>query len=150
MKAKITCIMKTKTIAAALALLGFFATGTLRADPLLTKWYTLYSGKYARIYTNDLAKTNGITVTTWTNGTTIQSLPAYCGIQEIDSSSNWIYIHTTGLGSHIMGPWYLDSNHAMLFPNWPTNTKTIFRIPRTPTLPPTTNLITGGGPIGYF
>jgi hypothetical protein len=118
-------------------------------DPRTNSWFTTYAGQYARIYTNDASRTNGISLTTWTNGTTIQTLPAYCGVQEIYSSSNWVYIRSTGLGSFVMGPWYLDSNHTKPFPNWPVNQKTFYRIPRNPTVP-TTKTASGGGPIGYF
>ncbi len=119
------------------------------ADPRTNSWFTTYSGQYARIYTNDLSRTNGLTLTVWTNGTTIQTLPAYCGVQEIYSSTNWVYIRSTGLGSFVMGPWYLNTNHTLPFPNWPVNQKTFYRIPRSPTVP-TTKTASGGGPIGYF
>jgi hypothetical protein len=118
-------------------------------DPRTNSWFTTYAGQYARIYTNDLSRTNGISLTAWTNGTTIQTLPAYCGVQEIYSSSNWVYIRSTGLGSFVMGPWYLDTNHTQPFPNWPVNQKTMYRIPRSPTVP-STKTANGGGPIGYF
>jgi len=121
----------------------------LRADPQLASWFTTYSGKYARIYASDTAKTNGVSLTEWTNGTTSQSLPAYCGVQEIDSSANWVYIRSTGLGSFIMGPWYLDAAHTQNFPDWPVNEKALYRIPRNPSVP-ATKTATGGGPIGYF
>ena len=131
-------------------LLTVVATGRAE-DPRTNSWYTVYAGQYARIYTNDLSRTNGISQTTWTNsvGGTIQALPAYCGVQEIYSSSNWVYIRSTGLGSFVMGPWYLDAAHTQPFPNWPVNQKTFYRIPRNPTVP-TTKTATGGGPIGYF
>src|SRR5277367_4669144 len=73
------------------------------ADPRTNSWFTTYSSQYARIYTNNICKTNGISLTGWTNGTTIQTLPVYCGVQEIYSSSNWVYIRSSGLASHIMG-----------------------------------------------
>jgi len=118
-------------------------------DPRTNSWFTTYAGQYARIYINDLSRTNGISLTTWTNGTTIQTLPAYCGVQEIYSSSNWVYIRSTGLGSFVMGPWYLNAQHTQPFPNWPVNQKTMYRIPRVPSVP-ATKTATGGGPIGYF
>jgi hypothetical protein len=120
----------------------------VRADPRLTSWFTSYSGRYARIYTTDAAKAAGGAVTTWTNGALEQSLPAYDGVQEIASSSNWVYIRTTGLASQIMGPWYLDAAHTQMFPNWPVNQHTLFRIPRNPGLG--TNTVNGGGSIGVF
>jgi YHYH protein len=121
-----------------------FTATTVAADPMIDSWFTNYSARYARIYTSDVNRTNGVSVTTWSNGTQTQSLPAYSGVQEIDSSSNWIYLRTTGLGVHVMGPWQNGS-----FPNLPVNTKTFYRIPRTNAVPKTKTL-TGGGPIGYF
>ncbi len=94
-------------------------------------------------------KTAGTSVTTWGNGTDNQTSPAYCGVQEVYSSSNWVYLRSTGLGSHVMGPWYLNSGHTTIFPNLPINTKTLFRIPRNPTIP-TTKSTNGLGAIGYF
>src|SRR5258708_32226901 len=86
------------------------------ADPMIDSWFTTDSARYARIYTSDVNKTNGVSVTTWSNGTQTQSLPAYSGVQEIYSSSSWIYLRTTGLGSHVMGPWQNGN-----FPNLPVN-----------------------------
>jgi len=137
------------SIVAGLAGIFFVTINALADDPRTNSWFTTYSGQYARIYTNDLSRTNGISLTAWTNGTTIQTLPAYCGVQEIYSSSNWVYIRSTGLGSFVMGPWYLNTQHTQAFPNWPVNQKTMYRIPRSPTVP-TTKTATGGGPIGYF
>jgi len=131
---------------------GIFLTLTLAAradDPRTNSWFTTYSGQYARIYTNDFSRTNGLTQAVWTNGTTVQALPAYCGVQEIYSSSNWVYIRGTGLGSFVMGPWYLDAQHQQPFPNWPVNQKTLYRFPRNPAVP-AAKTSSGGGAIGYF
>ena len=38
----------------------------------------------------------------------------------------------TGLAGHIMGPWYLDAAKTQNFPNFPSNTAKIYRIPRVP------------------
>jgi hypothetical protein len=119
------------------------------ADSLVTSWLTNYTGQYARVYTNDAARNGGNTVTTWTNGSLSQSLPAYSGVQEVASSSNWAYIATTGLGIHNMGPWYLNAGRSTIFPNWPVNQRVLYRFPRTNSVPATKTL-TGGGVIGYF
>ncbi len=111
---------------------------------MITSWFTTYSGQYARIYTNDAAKTAGNSVTIWSNGTQTQSSPAYAGVQEIYSSSNWVYLKTSGLANHIMGPWQNGS-----FPNLPKNQNVLYRIPRIPVMHTATNL-TGLGAIGYF
>jgi hypothetical protein len=118
------------------------------ADPQLNSWLTTYSGRYARIYTSDAAKASGTSVTTWTNGSLEQSLPAYDGVQEVDYSANWVYVRSTGLGSHVMGPWYLDAAHTQAFPNYPVNQQELFRIPRNPAVG--ANTLNNGGAIGIF
>ena len=107
--------MKIKLFQLALAISAVVLATSVRAqDPRTNSWLTTYSGKYARIYTTDANKTNGVSVTTWSNGTQTQSLPAYDGVQEIYSSTSWVYIRSTGLGSHTMGPWLNGG-----FPNMP-------------------------------
>jgi|GEM_PF-1053185 len=88
------------------------------SNPLTNSWFTTYSGQYARIYTSLANRTNGIATTTWTG----QTSPAYDGVREVDSSASWVYIRSSGLGSHNMGPW----NN----PNLPLNQGTLFRFPR--------------------
>lgn len=99
------------------------------ADPQITSWFTLDSGKVAQIYRTPAEKNSGRTETTWTNGRNVQSQPAYCGVQAILSSSNWVYIRSTGLGSQIMGPWQNG-----YFPNLPTDQHFIFAMPRHPSV----------------
>jgi YHYH protein len=120
-----------------LTLLLLLSTAQLHADPQLTSWFTANSGKYARIYQTTADQTAGTTYTTWSRGSGTQSSPTYADVSEISYSSSWVYIRTTGLASHIMGPWYLDSAKSQNFPNFPSNTATIYRIPRTPTIPGT-------------
>lgn len=116
----------------------------LMADPLIDSWITHHAGRYARVYLNDAALQSGASVTTWSNGTQTQSLPAYAGVQELASDTDWVYLRTTGLALHPMGPWL---NGA--FPNLPTNRKTLYRIPRVPAIS-TTKTLTGLGVIGCF
>jgi len=149
MKTQIRTQCKINVITALVGIYFALLTIASASDPRTNSWFTTYASQYARIYTNDVSRTNGVSLTDWTNGTTIQALPAYCGVQEIYSSSNWIYIRSTGLGSFVMGPWYLNAQHTQPFPNWPVNQKTLYRIPRVPTVP-TTKTANGGGPIGYF
>src|ERR1051325_6878472 len=119
------------------------------SDPRIDSWFTTYSGKYARIYATDADKTSGNAVSTWNRGSINQSIPARCGVYFVGSSTSWVYIRSTGLGSHIMGPWYLNATHSMLFPNLPKNTATLYRIPRT-AMTSSTRTLTGLGAIGYF
>src|SRR4051794_40000686 len=95
------------------------------ADAQLDSWLTTYSGQYARLYATDADKASGNAVTTWSRGTLTQSTPAYAGVHEIDYSATSVYIRSSGLGAHIMGPWYLNSGHTMTFPNLPINAKSI-------------------------
>jgi hypothetical protein len=122
---------------------GLSALPVRAGDPIVDQWYTQQSGRYARIYVNAAAKAAGTQVTTWSNGSQTQSQPAYSGILEIYSSASWVYLRTTGLGVHVMGPWSAG------FPNLPSNQKVLYRIPRTTSIPSTSSL-TGLGSIGYF
>jgi len=126
-----------------------FAVTVHAVDPRTNSWFTTYAGKYARIYTSDVNKTNGNAATTWSTGNTSQVLPVYCGIQEVYSSSNWVYIRSSGLGSHVMGPWYLNAQHTQAFPNYPTNEHVLYEIPRNPAVP-ASKTRNSGGAIGYF
>src|SRR5437667_11241961 len=107
------------------------------ADPLIDSWFTTYSGKYARIYATDADKTSGNAVSTWSRGSISQTIPAYCGIYFVGYSASWVYIRSSGLASHIMGPWYLNAAHTQLFPNEPKSTATLYRMPRSSTVPAT-------------
>jgi hypothetical protein len=135
--------MKTTTLLFGCAVAAMVIAQTKAADPRVASWFTAYSGRYARVYTNAAAQSANNAVTTWNNGSQSQTLPAYVGVQEIYSSSNSVYIRTTGLGAHTMGPWSAN------FPNLPKNQKTFYSIPRNPTVPAAKTL-TGLGAIGYF
>lgn len=106
---------------------GFLCAAIARADPQLTSWFTLDSGKFAQIYRNDAEKYSHRPETTWSNGRNTQAQPAYCGVQAVLSSPDWVYIRSTGLASQIMGPWLNGQ-----FPNLPTDQHFIFAIPRHP------------------
>jgi hypothetical protein len=132
-------LLKTQILAATLFTASVI--GAL-ADPQLSSWFTVDSGNLARIYRNNADKDAGVTVTTWSNGRNNQSQPAYSGVQEILSSSNWIYVRSTGLASQIMGPWQNG-----WFPNLPTDQHFIFAMPRHPK-PQTGNRFNHLGEIG--
>ena len=119
------------------------------AEPQLTSWHTGQSGSYARIFTSQQDESAGITSTTWSRGRGTQASPTYAGAHEIHHDSDWVYIRTSGLGFHAMGPWYLNEAKTRNFPNFPANTATTYRIPRTPTAF-NGSVTTGFGAIGYF
>mgnify|MGYP003346292818 CR=1 FL=1 len=137
--------MKTKPVQLAVVFTGLlFGLPARAADPQLDSWLTSYSGRYARVFLTDAAKLAGTSVTTWSKGSLSQSTPAYSGVHETYYSANWVYLRTSGLGAHTMGPWQNGS-----FPNVPINKKKIFRIPRDPATN-STHALTGLGAIGYF
>lgn len=129
-----------------LALDGRFARA---ADPLLESWQTANTRRYARIYETDAARLAGNPVTTWRRGNTAQNTPSYGGVIQVSYSANWVYLRTSGLGTHVMGPWYGNAAHTTPFPSFPANMGVLYRFPRTPTIPAVKSQ-TGGGAIGYF
>ena len=118
-----------------LGILFLFLPSALSADPRLSSWSTDNSGQYARLYETKEAEASNQSVATWFRGRGNQSLPTYADIHEISYSNDWVYIRTTGLASHLMGPWYLNAAKTNLFPNYPSNRSILYRIPRTPTIP---------------
>ena len=119
------------------------------ADPQLTSWQTVGTSQYARIYESTAAETARTPSTTWSRGTGVQSAPTYGGVSKVVYSANWVYLRTTGLATHVMGPWYLNAAKTQNFPNFPSNNAKIYRIPRTPVIPATKTL-TGLGATGIM
>jgi hypothetical protein len=131
-----------KTVIRILIFIGFRAYAA--GDPGISSWFTVDSGQFAQIYADNTSRFSGQTETTWSNGRNTQAQPAYCGVQEVLSSANWVYVRSTGLGSQIMGPWQNGR-----FPNLPTDQHFIFAIPRHPTVQ-TANRFNPLGEIGLF
>jgi len=125
------------------------AQTAMLTDSRITSWFVTPSAKYARLYENDAAKNAGNAVTTWSRGQGTQSTPSYAGVMQVSYSPSWVYLRSSGLGYHVMGPWYLNAGHTQNFPNFPANQNVLYRIPRTPAVPATKTL-TAGGAIGYF
>ncbi len=136
------------SIIAALALASS-ALSAQTADPQLSSWQTSATRRYARIYPTDAARLAGTPVTTWSRGTTSQPTPSYAGVIQVSSSASWVYLRTSGLGTHVMGPWYLNAAKTVDFPGFPANTGFLYRLPRTPVIPATKTL-TPAATIGYF
>ena len=138
--------MKFHRSLTALLLLATTAS-SLHADPQLTSWFTAKSGQYARVYQNTAAETASTKSATWIRGQGTQTNPAYADVSEINYSTSWVYIRTTNLASHVMGPWYLDAAKTTNFPNFPANQSAVYRIPRVPAIP-TTKTLTNPGVTG--
>lgn len=117
-------------------------------DPLLSSWQTRYSGRYARVVETSASQP----VTTWPapglprmgGG---QALPAYSDVQQVGYSERFVYLRTTGLASHQMGPWY--NSLGAIFGNWPANQNSIHRFPRVPQ-PAAVKTTNGLGPLGLW
>lgn len=138
-----------ESIRLALALMaGLTVQAAVAQSPLLSSWHTESSNGYARV-----VQTNGGTpVTTWPgaglpNMGGGQVIPAYADVQKVDYSTNWVYVKTTGLASHQMGPWYQST--GAIFGNWPTNQKRTHRFP-TVTNVPVNKSTNGLGPLGLW
>ena len=82
-----------------------FAVATHAADPRTTAGSPFTPANTHAFTPTIPCGTAGTTLTTWSNGSQTQSLPAYDGVQEVYSSSNWVYVRSTGLASYNMGPW---------------------------------------------
>lgn len=126
------------------------AVATANADPLVTCWDIGISAQYARLYNTDADEAEGNYVTTWNRGQGVQERPTYAGISEVAVTATDVYVRTSGLPGHIMGPWYGNQARTNLFGNWPANRALIYRIPRDPGPPPTNKRPTGLGRIGLF
>jgi hypothetical protein len=147
--------MKTKYLLQTFALTIVSAHFAFRAcaDSLINSWITDSSSQYVRLYTNNAAKLNDRSSTTWTissvDGTNVsnsQALPVYAGVQAIYSSSNWVYIRSSGMPGQTLGPLGAYSPAPLILP---TNQHNLFRFPRTQTVP-TTKITTPGGAIGFM
>ena len=138
-----------KQVMFALGMAMIIATNGFAGDPRIEGWFTKDSEKYARLYPTANDQGVGNAVTTWSRGPGVQSVPVLAGVCDVSYSRDWIYIHTSGLASYVMGPWYNDLAKTRMFPSYPADTKTTYRIPRNPTIANAKSL-TGLGPIGYF
>lgn len=119
-------------------------------QPVVDSWYTEQAGRYARIFETTADESSGNAVTTWSQGQGTQTLPTYAGVHEVSVTDSYVYIRTSGLGFHTMGPWYLNANKTNLFPNYPANQASIFKIPLQPGTIVSNKTATGLGSIGYF
>jgi YHYH protein len=125
------------------------STALAQPGPLVTSWLTSPTGRYARLFDSDASRNAGSALTTWSRGQGVQSSPAYAGVMQVSYSANWVYLRSTGLGYHTMGPWYLDGARLQAFPNFPANQNVLYRLPRSPVVA-SSRTLTPAGPIGYF
>lgn len=103
------------------------------ADPLLTSWHIEGSRKYARIYgyQSDIDAQQPMTTWEHPNGATDQLEPTYASVHEVSYDDDFVYVRSTGLGAHVMGPWWQNNlTKTHLFVNWPGAYAFVMKLPR--------------------
>ena len=133
-----------------LLLLALITPLSVRAEPLIKSWFTDATGRYASLYETVEDENSLNSVTTWSRGNGTQTLPTYSGVHEVSYTATDVYIRSTGLPFHTMGPWYINQMQTVDFPNFPSNREFIYRLSRTPSAQPATPVETGLGVIGFF
>jgi YHYH protein len=122
----------------------------VQKTPILDSWQTTLSGRYARV----VESRTSAPVKTWpaaglTDTSGAAPLATYSDVQLVRQSATDVYISTSGLASHQMGPWYWNVN--TIFGNWPRSTGTVYRLPKTPVeLPDESRRAAGLGPQGIW
>ena len=141
----------SRWISAMLVLIA--ATASIRAaDPRFALWMTNNSGQYERVN-----ETNGaVPVTTWPSPgipnnpmSPTQTLPAYADVQAVLYSTNFVYVRSSDLASHPMGPWYKEYEDITVNGLWPQNRALTSKIPRFPQ-PATAPNQVAQGPVGVL
>lgn len=95
--------------------------------------------------TNWLINTDGTTGRHYVQGNSTPIVDAVlANVQQVQYSTNWVYVSTTGVPSYITGP-FLDGN-----PSLTTNQNAIFKISLNPTMNAGAGTATTGGNIGIF
>ena len=117
--------------------------GAVSVVPAIFSWFTKNSSQYAQVISQ--SNVSAGPQTTW-SGTTS---PVYADIQQVRYSTNFVYVNTPGLPSHIMGPWYNNAAQTQPFPNYPSNQNSLARMPLAP-VAATTKTATGGGAQGRW
>ena len=119
--------MKTQKLVLALLLVGGLQAQT---NPAISSW---------------LINTDGTTGRHYVQGNSTPIVDAVlANVQQVQYSTNWAYVSTTGVPSYITGP-FLDGN-----PSLTTNQNAIFKISLNPTMNAGAGTATSGGNIGIF
>ena len=119
--------MKTQKLVLALLLVGGLQAQT---NPAISSW---------------LINTDGTTGRHYVQGNSTPIVDAVlANVQQVQYSTNWAYVTTTGVPSYITGP-FLDGN-----PSLTTNQNAIFKISLNPTMNAGAGTATSGGNIGIF
>ena len=117
--------------------------GTVSVVPGIFSWFTGNSSQYAKVISQSNVSAGA--QTTW-SGTTA---PVYADIQQLRYSPTYVYVNTSGLASHVMGPWFNDANKTVPFPNYPKDQAATSRMPLSPAVA-SSKTATGGGAQGRW
>ncbi|MBK1792248.1 sulfatase-like hydrolase/transferase [Persicirhabdus sediminis] len=129
--------------------LSLVLTACVVAEPIQSSWFTHLSGQYARVYPTTVEENANSPATTWDHPTGADQLvPTYAGVSEVSLTATDLYIRTSGLAFHVMGPWY--GENGGLFPNYPANIAQTARFPLDPQVAALPKSLTTGGAVGYF
>jgi len=130
----------------------FAGSSSSVADPRLSQWMTESSTKYARV--TETTTTSPVAV--WPSPgitknalSTTQTIPAYADVQQVLYSNNYVYVRSSDLASHRMGPWYKEYEKININGLWPSNRSLTSKIPRNPTPAVTQNQV-AQGPVGVL
>jgi hypothetical protein len=111
--------------------------------PQVVSWFLQNTAQDAEIL-DELDLSAG-PVSTWFGNPS----PTYADVQEIQYSSDYVYVSMSGMASHLMGPWYLDAGRTEPFPNYPRDQNAISKLPLTQTVA-RKKTATGGGAQGRW
>ncbi|MEY3048010.1 MAG: hypothetical protein RL365_48 [Bacteroidota bacterium] len=106
------------------------SSATAQLNPAITNWLINSDGTTGRHYVQG-------------NSTPIVDADL-ANVQQVQYSTNWVYISATGVPSYITGP-FMDGN-----PSLTTNQNAIFKISLNPTMNAGAGTATTGGNIGIF
>lgn len=120
---------------------AYFGNGayaqTIPNAPQLNSWLTKNSQQNAQVI-NGFDPTAG-PQTTWPvtrpTGAQVmggQSTPVKADSQSISFTDSAVYLTANGLGSYIMGPWFIDGGNGGVFMNFPTAQNIRAQFPRNP------------------
>lgn len=120
-----------------------YFSGSNSDDPRLTSWLTQYNQQSARVVLASQAASGAKSI--WPG----QDQPVLADVQKVAFTKDSVIVYSSGLASHIMGPWYDPQSPDGIFPNFPRDTKTQAQIPRNPKVPQQ-KVTNGLGPLGRW
>lgn len=114
-------------------------TQTIPNAPQLNAWFTANSQQNAQVVSG--FDPSAGPQPTWpanrpagANVNGGQATPVKADVQSISFTDSTVYVTSNGLGSHTMGPWFIEANNGGVFINFPTAQNNRMQYPRSPTV----------------